>query len=229
MIKHKFRMVTGLTGLLVATGVNGLLNDEGDGWVGSAYAQDADSADDTADAAEWDESSAEDTGDASEGESGEEATTDEGDSGFEEQEESEPVGDAGGAENSERPAGDEEAPAESTDGPVAEEPAEPDPAPPAVATQTEPAAQPAPPSQVASKSDRVLQVLYQHTREIVPGLNSHEFKGSDSLRALGANSVDRSEIIMLTLETLGLNVPLIDLAKAEDLDALAALMASKMP
>ncbi len=41
--------------------------------------------------------------------------------------------------------------------------------------------------------------------------------------------VDRSEIIMLTLETLGLNVPLIDLAKAEDLDALAALMASKMP
>ncbi len=228
MIKHKFRMVTGLTGLLVATGVNGLLNDEGDGWVGSAYAQDADSADDTADAAEWDESSAEDTGDASEGESGEESTTDEGDSGFEE-EESEPVSDAGGAEESESPANDEEATAETTDESAAEAPAEPDPAPPAVATQTEPAAQPAPPSQVASKSDRVLQVLYQHTREIVPGLNSHEFKGSDSLRALGANSVDRSEIIMLTLETLGLNVPLIDLAKAEDLDALAALMASKMP
>lgn len=226
MVKRQFKMVTGLTGLLVATGVGGLLSDHGDGWVGSAYAQDADAGDGTA---EMDESSAEGTGDASEGESGEESTTDEGDSGFEEEEESEPVGDAGGADDSERPAGDEEAPTESTDEPVAEEPAEPDPAPPAVATQADPQPQQAPPSQVASKADRVLQVLYRHTREILPDLASHDFKGSDSLRSLGANSIDRSEIVMLTLETLGLRVPMIELAKAENLDELAGLIASKMP
>ena len=100
MIKRQFRMVTGLTGLLVATGVNGLLNEKRDGWVGSAYAQDADSGDDTADAAELDESSAEGTDDASDGESVQELASTEGDTGMEE-EESEPDDEVAAADDSE--------------------------------------------------------------------------------------------------------------------------------
>ncbi len=59
MVKRQFRMVTGLTGLLAATGINALLNDHGDAWVGSAYAQDGESLDEDADAEAIDESSAE--------------------------------------------------------------------------------------------------------------------------------------------------------------------------
>jgi polyketide biosynthesis acyl carrier protein len=128
----------------------------------------------------------------------------------------------------------EEEESEPVDESVAEEPAEPESAPEAGAE-----APPAPsPQQVAQsplapkvhdKADRVREVLYQHTREVIPDLASHDFKGSDSLRALGANSVDRAEIVMMTLETLALNVPMVELAKAENLDELARLIAAKMP
>ncbi len=220
MAKRQFRIVTGLTGLLVATGVSGLLNDRHDGWVGSAYAQEADSEDESAEATETDESSSEDAGD---GESMDESASTDDDSVVEE-EESEPVDEAPVAEDSGEPASEQDALAE----PAAEEPAEPESAP-ETAAEAPPASSPQIASKVYDKADRVREVLYQHAREVLPELASHDFKGSDSLRALGANSIDRSEIIMLTLETLGLKVPMIDLAKAENLGELVGLIASKMP
>jgi polyketide biosynthesis acyl carrier protein len=220
MARRPFRIVTGLTGLLVAASVNGLLNDRHDGWVGSAYAQEADSEDESAEATETDEWSAEDAGD---GESMDEsASTDDGSGG--EEEESEPVDEAPVADDSGEPASEQDASAE----PVAQEPAAPESAP-ETAAEASPAPSPQIASKVYDKADRVREVLYQHAREVVPGLDSHDFKGSDSLKSLGANSVDRAEILMLTLETLGLKVPLIDLAKAENLDELAGLIVSKMP
>jgi polyketide biosynthesis acyl carrier protein len=214
MAKRQLRIVTGLTGLLVATGINSLLSEPGNRWVGSAYAQDAESWDEEADTWEADESSAEEAGD---GESMEESAWTEDDSVVEE-EESEPVEEA---DDSEATASADEAAADES---VAEELAEPESAP---TPQDEPQSQLAP--EVHDKADRVREVLYQHTREVLPDLASHDFKGSDSLRALGANSVDRSEILMLTLETLSLNVPMIEFAKAENLDELARLIAAKMP
>lgn len=233
MVKRQFKMVTGLTGLLVATGVSGLLSEQGDGWVGSAYAQEADSEDESAEATETDEWSAEDAGD---GESMDEsASTDDGSGGEEEEsepvddtvveeEESEPVDEAPVADDSGEPASAQDASAE----PVAQEPAAPESAP-ETAAEASPASSPQIASKVYDKADRVREVIYQHTREVLPGLESHDFKGSDSLRALGANSIDRSEIVMLTLETLGLNVPLIELAKAENLNELVGLIVSRMP
>lgn len=82
---------------------------------------------------------------------------------------------------------------------------------------------------IYDKADRVREVLYQHAREVLPELSRHEFRGSDSLKNLGANSIDRSEIVMMTLESLNLTVPLIELANAENLDELAGLIPSKMP
>ena len=43
----------------------------------------------------------------------------------------------------------------------------------------------------------VLDLIARHTREILPGLESHQFTPSDRLVDLGANSVDRAEIAML--------------------------------
>lgn len=74
----------------------------------------------------------------------------------------------------------------------------------------------------------IFDILAGHTREIVPGLDDHPFQFSDSLRALGANSIDRSEIIMMTLESLTLNIPLVDLAKAENMGELAGLMHARL-
>lgn len=74
----------------------------------------------------------------------------------------------------------------------------------------------------------IFDILAGHTREIVPGLENHPFQFTDSLRALGANSIDRSEIIMMTLESLSLSIPLIDLAKAENMGDLAGIMHARL-
>lgn len=120
MVKRQFRIVTGLTGLLAVTAVNGLVNDDGDAWVGSAYAQDGESGDEDADAEAIDESSA---GEAATDEPmAESAST--GDASGAEEEASESVDEAGSADVSTTTT-TAEAPAEES---VAEEPAQPDPA-----------------------------------------------------------------------------------------------------
>lgn len=75
--------------------------------------------------------------------------------------------------------------------------------------------------------EHILETLYGHTREVLPDLANHQFQHGDSLKALGANSVDRADIIMLTLETLSLRIPMVDLARAENIDALADIIHAK--
>ncbi|MDQ3206131.1 MAG: acyl carrier protein [Pseudomonadota bacterium] len=76
--------------------------------------------------------------------------------------------------------------------------------------------------------DDIFKILVNHTREVLPEVENHDFRMKDSLRELGANSIDRSEIIMLTLETLSLSIPLIAVAKAENMGELAGLLHGRM-
>lgn len=55
----------------------------------------------------------------------------------------------------------------------------------------------------------------------------HDFTESDSLRGLGANSIDRSEIIMMTMESMSANIPLIYTAKAKNIGELASILFEK--
>lgn len=73
-------------------------------------------------------------------------------------------------------------------------------------------------------TDDILEIIARHTREILPGLEAHCFAHTDSLRALGANSIDRADIIMLTLESLCLSIPLTVMAKAENIGELATII-----
>ncbi len=74
----------------------------------------------------------------------------------------------------------------------------------------------------------IFEIIVRHTREVLPGLDNHDFQFSDSLRELGANSIDRSEIVMLTLETLSLKIPMIAVAKAENMGELTGLLHGKL-
>lgn len=73
--------------------------------------------------------------------------------------------------------------------------------------------------------NQILEIIIDNTKQVVPGLDDHDFSASDSLRSLGANSIDISEIVMLTLESIGVSIPLIQLAKAENIGELARLIA----
>lgn len=78
-----------------------------------------------------------------------------------------------------------------------------------------------------SSKEHVLEVIVGHVREVLPELEGHDFKPTDSLRALGANSIDRADILMMTLESLALNIPLIEMAKAENIGDLAGIIHAK--
>jgi polyketide biosynthesis acyl carrier protein len=73
----------------------------------------------------------------------------------------------------------------------------------------------------------VLGLIAQYTKEILPGLEMHEFEPSDRLTDLGANSVDRAEIAMLVQEALGLCVPRVELFGPKNIGELADLFVKK--
>ncbi|MCU1244278.1 MAG: acpP2 [Acidobacteria bacterium] len=74
----------------------------------------------------------------------------------------------------------------------------------------------------------VLNLIAQHTRELLPGLDEHEFVVSDRLVDLGANSVDRAEIAMLVQESLGLSVSRVELFGPKNIGELADLFLQKL-
>jgi polyketide biosynthesis acyl carrier protein len=76
--------------------------------------------------------------------------------------------------------------------------------------------------------DQVLDLIARHTREILPGLDAHEFAGADRLVDLGANSMDRAEIAMLVQESLGLSVDRVELFGPKNIGELADLFLQKL-
>lgn len=74
----------------------------------------------------------------------------------------------------------------------------------------------------------LLDLIGRHTREVLPGLDDHQFAASDRLADLGANSVDRAEIAMLVQESLNLSVPRVDLFGPRNIGELADLFLQKL-
>ena len=74
----------------------------------------------------------------------------------------------------------------------------------------------------------ILDLIAQHARDILPGLDEHEFVAADRLADLGANSMDRAEIAMLVQQSLGLSVPRIELFGPKNIGELADLFFSKI-
>jgi polyketide biosynthesis acyl carrier protein len=74
----------------------------------------------------------------------------------------------------------------------------------------------------------LLDLIARHTRDILPGLETHQFTASDRLVDLGANSVDRAEIAMLVQESLGLSIARVELFGPKNIGELAELFLQKL-
>lgn len=75
---------------------------------------------------------------------------------------------------------------------------------------------------------KLLDLIAQHTREILPGLEAHQFVADDRLADLGANSVDRAEIAMLVQESLSISIPRVELFGPKNIGELADLFLQKL-
>lgn len=76
-------------------------------------------------------------------------------------------------------------------------------------------------------SEQIFRLVCDSTKEVMQGLENHVFCRGDQLAELGANSVDRSEIVMMTLEKLDLTIPLVETFGPRNIGELADLLSSK--
>lgn len=74
---------------------------------------------------------------------------------------------------------------------------------------------------------QIFEIIVQHAKEVIPALEGHNFTMKDALRDLGANSVDRSDITVMTLESLSLRVPLVELARVANIGELVEILYAK--
>lgn len=76
--------------------------------------------------------------------------------------------------------------------------------------------------------EEVFQMIVRNTCEVIPELESHEFKREDRLADLGANSVDRAEIVMMSMEALSLQIPRVELFGVKNIGELADVLYDKL-
>jgi polyketide biosynthesis acyl carrier protein len=76
-------------------------------------------------------------------------------------------------------------------------------------------------------SNDIFELIVKNTRNVIPMLDSHTFARTDSLKELGANSIDRSEIVIMTLEDANCSISLVEVAGAANMGELADLIYAK--
>nr|WP_297933275.1 acyl carrier protein [uncultured Lachnoclostridium sp.] len=76
--------------------------------------------------------------------------------------------------------------------------------------------------------EEIFKVITESTVEIIPELEGTDFKMTDRLVDLGCNSIDRADIVSLTLESLDLRIPRVVLGKANNMGELAEVIYEEM-
>jgi polyketide biosynthesis acyl carrier protein len=82
-------------------------------------------------------------------------------------------------------------------------------------------------SNVVNK-EQILSIVLQHVRAVLPELKDSQLRGTDSLKDLGANSLDRADIVMGVMEELSLQISRVALSGPRNLGELVDLIHEKL-
>lgn len=74
----------------------------------------------------------------------------------------------------------------------------------------------------------ILSTIIDQIRIVVPDLATSPIGEQDNMTALGIDSMDRQEILILTLEAINLNLPMVQLHGQRNLGELANLLLLKL-
>lgn len=77
--------------------------------------------------------------------------------------------------------------------------------------------------------DDVRRVVHEVITEVLPAVPADRIRGHEDLRALGADSIDRVEIIMTLRGRLGVTTPLAQFADLPDVDHLVRFLHERLP
>lgn len=72
--------------------------------------------------------------------------------------------------------------------------------------------------------EEIFEILKEQILEIIPELDLSEVTMKDSLKEIGANSVDRADIIIVTMESLDIRIPMIQFGKAANIGDIVEIM-----
>ncbi len=70
----------------------------------------------------------------------------------------------------------------------------------------------------------LFELIVSHTCKVIPKLKNHTFKPEDRLKDLGANSLDRSEILDMVMESLSLQIPRVKIFGAKNIGELVDIL-----
>lgn len=76
----------------------------------------------------------------------------------------------------------------------------------------------------AGDEDRVYETLRRNALQVVPELEESGFAPDRTLSQLGCNSIDRAEIVVMTMEELGIAVPVHEFDQSHDIATLVRVM-----
>ncbi|MEU9129814.1 phosphopantetheine-binding protein [Kitasatospora sp. NPDC048540] len=73
-------------------------------------------------------------------------------------------------------------------------------------------------------TDEIFAVVRRNLLEVLPELTESQITLDHSMRDLGANSIDRMDVVIATQDDLGVRVPAETLTRANDLRSLVAVL-----
>lgn len=76
-------------------------------------------------------------------------------------------------------------------------------------------------------TNEIFEMIVHHLREVVPELEGTAITPQDRMADLGANSIDRAEVLMMAMESMSLQIPRVELSGAGNIGELADLLYEK--
>ena len=72
--------------------------------------------------------------------------------------------------------------------------------------------------------EEIFEIIKENILDIIPELDLSEVTMKDSLKEIGANSVDRADIIMFTMESLNIRIPMVKFGNAANIGDIVEIM-----
>ena len=82
---------------------------------------------------------------------------------------------------------------------------------------------------MSSSKEDVFAVVKNNIMSILSNLDPDAVKPEVSMKELGANSIDRMDVVIQSMEDLSLKIPLVEFAKVGNIGGLVDLLHSKLP
>lgn len=76
--------------------------------------------------------------------------------------------------------------------------------------------------------EQIFSIVKKYTLEVLPNLREEQITLDQHLKNLGANSMDRMDIIISSMEEIGIKVPLLEFAQVANIGGLVSLLFEKI-